>query len=79
MTAGVCGALVGNPVEVVLIRMCVDGHLPVEQRRNYKNVFHALYHIVKFEGATTLYRVSDIWRITFTLRGLRQKRDSVKC
>ncbi|KAK6734778.1 hypothetical protein RB195_018146 [Necator americanus] len=56
MTAGVCGALVGNPVEVVLIRMCVDGHLPVEQRRNYKNVFHALYHIVKFEGATTLYR-----------------------
>lgn len=34
--AGAVGALVGNPGEVVLIRMSSDGRLPPEQRRNYK-------------------------------------------
>ncbi|EYC14072.1 hypothetical protein Y032_0042g699 [Ancylostoma ceylanicum] len=56
MSAGACGALVGNPLEVVLIRMCVDGHLPAEHQRRYKNVFEAMYHIIKFEGFITLYR-----------------------
>lgn len=34
--AGAVGAFVGNPGEVVLIRMSSDGRLPPEQRRNYK-------------------------------------------
>lgn len=36
MTAGGMGAIVGNPAEVVLVRMTADGRLPLEQRRNYK-------------------------------------------
>merc|ERR1719427_239203 len=50
MTAGVCGAFVGTPAEVSLIRMTSDGRLPPEQRRNYKSVFDALGRIVREEG-----------------------------
>lgn len=27
---------IGNPAEVVLVRMTSDGRLPIERRRNYK-------------------------------------------
>merc|ERR1719402_507915 len=43
MTAGATGAFVGTPAEVSLIRMSSDGHLPPDKRRNYKNVFDALF------------------------------------
>lgn len=56
MAAGVCGAFVGTPAEVALIRMTSDGKLPVAERRNYTNVFNALYRIVKEEGIITLWR-----------------------
>lgn len=56
MVAGVCGAFVGTPAEVALVRMTADGRLPVDQRKNYASVFHALYRIVKEEGAGTLMR-----------------------
>lgn len=56
MTAGVCGAFVGTPAEVALIRMTSDGKLPVAERRNYTNVFNALFRIVKEEGIITLWR-----------------------
>lgn len=42
VAAGSIGAFVGTPAEVALIRMTADGRLPVEQRRNYKNVADAL-------------------------------------
>ncbi|XP_029038423.1 mitochondrial 2-oxoglutarate/malate carrier protein-like [Osmia bicornis bicornis] len=57
-TAGATGAFVGTPAEVALVRMSADGRLPKEQRRNYKNVFHAFSKIAKDEGVTTLWRGS---------------------
>lgn len=54
--AGSVGAFVGTPAEVALIRMTGDGRLPVEQRRNYKNVFDALLRIVREEGVLKLWR-----------------------
>lgn len=56
MSAGGLGALVGTPAEVALIRMTADGRLPVEQRRNYKNVVDALFRIVREEGITALWK-----------------------
>jgi len=55
-TAGSIGAFVGTPAELCLIRMTTDRSLPLEERRNYKNVFDALYRVVKEEGVTTLWR-----------------------
>uniref|UniRef100_A0A0K0E5C3 Mitochondrial 2-oxoglutarate/malate carrier protein n=1 Tax=Strongyloides stercoralis TaxID=6248 RepID=A0A0K0E5C3_STRER len=56
MTAGAVGSFAGNPTEVALIRMTGDGRLPPELRRNYKNVFDAIFRIVKEEGIFTLWR-----------------------
>jgi len=56
MAAGAVGAFVGTPAEISLIRMTSDGRLPVAERRGYKNVFDALYRIVKEEGVLTLWR-----------------------
>merc|ERR1740121_1231158 len=55
LAGGIAGAIV-CPVEVSLVRMQADGKLPVEQRRNYKHVFDAIYRILKEEG------VSGGWR-----------------
>ena len=32
--------------------------LPIDQRRNYRNVFHALIRIVRDEGVLALWRVN---------------------
>uniref|UniRef100_A0A1B6C210 Mitochondrial 2-oxoglutarate/malate carrier protein n=1 Tax=Clastoptera arizonana TaxID=38151 RepID=A0A1B6C210_9HEMI len=56
MAAGVCGAFVGTPAEVSLVRMTADGRLPIDQRRNYSNVFNALIRISKEEGVLVLWR-----------------------
>jgi solute carrier family 25 oxoglutarate transporter 11 len=50
MVAGACGAFVGTPAEVALVRMTSDGRLPLDQRRNYSNVFNALVRIASEEG-----------------------------
>ena len=39
--AGFIGSLVGNPADLALVRMQADARLPVEERRNYKNVVDA--------------------------------------
>ncbi|CAB0030338.1 unnamed protein product [Trichogramma brassicae] len=56
MAAGCVGAFVGTPAEVALIRMTADGRLPLAERRNYKNVFHALIRITREEGVFALWR-----------------------
>ncbi|XP_018475357.1 mitochondrial dicarboxylate/tricarboxylate transporter DTC [Raphanus sativus] len=45
LTAGAIGACVGSPADLALIRMQADNTLPLPQRRNYTNAFHALYRI----------------------------------
>ncbi|KYN04269.1 PREDICTED: mitochondrial 2-oxoglutarate/malate carrier protein-like [Cyphomyrmex costatus] len=57
-TAGAVGAFVGTPADVALVRMTTDGRLPVEQRRNYKNVLDAFVRIAREEGIFTLWRGS---------------------
>jgi len=56
MTAGFLGSLIGNPADLALIRMQADTTLPVEERRNYKNVFDAFSRIIKEEGTLSLWR-----------------------
>ncbi|XP_005188745.1 mitochondrial 2-oxoglutarate/malate carrier protein [Musca domestica] len=56
--AGACGAFIGTPAEVALVRMASDGRLPLAERRNYKNVFNALTRITTEEGLATLWRGS---------------------
>lgn len=50
MTAGAVGSFVGNPCELILIRMTADGRLPVAERRNYTNFFNAFLRIAREEG-----------------------------
>lgn len=54
--AGSIAGFVGNPAEVALIRMTTDGRLPINQRFNYHNVFHALYSVTMKEGFSQLFR-----------------------
>ncbi|CAA6659086.1 unnamed protein product [Spirodela intermedia] len=56
LTAGAIGASVGSPADLALIRMQADATLPLAQRRNYKNAFHALYRIVADEGVLSLWK-----------------------
>lgn len=56
MLAGACGAFVGTPAEVALIRMTADGRLPLNERRNYTNVANALMRISREEGIFALWR-----------------------
>ncbi|CAM8892227.1 hypothetical protein QQ045_025505 [Rhodiola kirilowii] len=56
LTAGAIGSLVGNPADLALIRMQADATLPAAQRRNYRNVFHALSRIVADEGVLSLWK-----------------------
>ncbi|CAL1680228.1 unnamed protein product [Lasius platythorax] len=57
-TAGAVGSFVGTPADVALVRMTTDGRLPIDQRRNYKNVFDAFIRIAREEGVLTLWRGS---------------------
>ncbi|CAO2831874.1 unnamed protein product [Amaranthus hypochondriacus] len=56
LTAGAIGACFGSPADLALIRMQADATLPLAQRRNYKNAFHALYRIVADEGVLSLWK-----------------------
>nr|QKY59835.1 mitochondrial dicarboxylate transporter [Aureobasidium melanogenum] len=54
--AGGAAGLVGNPTEVVLVRMCADGAKNASERYNYGNSIRALYRIAKEEGLSTFSR-----------------------
>jgi len=56
LLAGACGAMVGNPADMCMVRMQADGRLPVEKRRGYKNAFDAMRRVVAEEGIFTLWR-----------------------
>jgi solute carrier family 25 oxoglutarate transporter 11 len=55
MIAGAIGSFIGTPCDLVLVRMQADSTLPVEERRNYSNVFNAFGRIAKEEGITSLW------------------------
>ncbi|KAF1996397.1 mitochondrial carrier [Amniculicola lignicola CBS 123094] len=55
LAGGVAG-IVGNPAEVVLVRMCADGAKPVSERFNYRNAIDALIRIGREDGVAAYYR-----------------------
>ncbi len=59
ITAGFLGSLVGNPADLILIRLQADSSLPVEQRRNYKGFGDAFKRIIKEEGVASLWKGSQ--------------------
>lgn len=42
--------MVGNPTEIVLVRMCADGAKPLAERFRYANPLVGLYRIGRDEG-----------------------------
>lgn len=56
MASGALAVCIGCPFDVALVRIQNDGTLPLEQRRAYRNVFHALLRISKEEGVRSLWR-----------------------
>jgi solute carrier family 25 oxoglutarate transporter 11 len=54
--SGGIGSFIGNPAELALVRMGGDGRLPLEERRNYKNVLECIYRTAKDEGLPALWR-----------------------
>ncbi len=55
-TAGAVAGVVGNPAEIVLVRMCSDLNQPREARYGYRNCIDGLVRIVRDDGAATLFR-----------------------
>ena len=58
LTAGFIGSLVGNPADLILIRLQSDANLPPDRRRNYRNFGDAFSRIIKEEGVLSLWRGS---------------------
>jgi len=55
MAGGIAG-FVGNPGEIVMVRLQGDFAKPPEKRFNYKNCFDALFRMVREEGVSSLGR-----------------------
>jgi dicarboxylate transporter 10 len=57
--SGFIGGVVGNPGDVLNVRMQHDAALPPEKRRNYKHVFDGLIRMTREEGLASLWR--GVW------------------
>lgn len=57
--SGFLGGIVGNPADVLNVRMQHDAALPAAERRNYKNAFDGLIRMCKEEGPKSLFR--GVW------------------
>ncbi|KAJ3273129.1 hypothetical protein HDV01_004768 [Terramyces sp. JEL0728] len=55
LVAGGLGSIIGTPCDLALIRMQADSSLPLQERRNYRNVMDALVRITKEEGVLGLW------------------------
>lgn len=49
-TSGFVGAIFGTPADIANVRMQNDRSLPLQQRRNYRNVFDAWAQMKRIEG-----------------------------
>jgi solute carrier family 25 (mitochondrial dicarboxylate transporter), member 10 len=54
--AGGIAGLIGNPAEIVLVRMCADGARPPSQRFNYPNALVALWRVGYEDGLSAYMR-----------------------
>lgn len=57
--SGFVGGLVGNPADVLNVRMQRDAALPPEKRRNYRHAFHGMSQMIRTEGLPSLFR--GVW------------------
>ena len=64
LTSGFVASIVGNPLDMCMVRMQSELYLPPEQRRNYRNVLDALVRIPKEESVLVYWRGFP----TFSLR-----------
>merc|ERR1719188_2525304 len=60
ITAGGLAAAAGNPADLSLIRMQTDPLLPAAERRNYRNVVHAMATIARTEGVGGLFKGASL-------------------
>ena len=58
-TSGFIGGIVGNPADVLNVRMQHDAALPVKDRRNYKHALDGLIRMSREEGMKSLFR--GVW------------------
>ena len=56
MISGGVGGIVGNPSDIVNIRMQNDTGLPLDKRRNYNHAINGVTRIIKEEGVSSLFR-----------------------
>lgn len=56
MVAGCVGGFVGNPADIVNIRMQNDRSLPLEKQRQYRNALDGIVRIAREEGFQSLFR-----------------------
>ena len=54
--SGGLAGLIGNPTEIALVRMCVDGAKAPSQRFTYNNALDAMVRIGREEGFRTFSR-----------------------
>ena len=54
--AGACGAFVGTPAELSMVRMAADSKLPLEQQRQYKHVVDCVARVAREEGVGSLWK-----------------------
>jgi dicarboxylate transporter 10 len=54
--AGGAAGMLGNPAEVVLVRMCADGVKPVTERYMYPNAVAGMIRIGQEEGLKAFYK-----------------------
>jgi len=57
--SGVAGCIVGNPADIMNVRMQHDAALPPAQRRNYPNALLALPRMIREEGWGSAFR--GVW------------------
>lgn len=57
--SGFLGGVVGNPADVLNVRMQHDAALPLSQRRNYKNAVDGLVRMTREEGWRSLFK--GVW------------------
>jgi solute carrier family 25 oxoglutarate transporter 11 len=56
VTAGAIGSIIGNPMDLILVRFQSDTMQPPEKRRNYKHAGDAFMRIIREEGVLALWR-----------------------
>ena len=56
MFSGFAGSVIGNPLDLSLVRLQNEVYLKPEDRHGYKNVFDVLLRIPKEEGIRVYWR-----------------------